>query len=495
MIAGLAGCHKPASDWSLYTTEAMLSGASGSSYIVLDGDTADWPPGAVITANEHYLYIRFTIEDQQFSLQAAPVTTAVMLDVDGDETTGRLGDTEPTSELGVDLEIDFSPRDKNGPTRGISIYSLDSRGHKTPLTAADIDFSVAPTYASSWYECRISRTPTNAGALPLAGMLTRGTVRGLVATLDANGNVDAYSDPFTVDVVPASSRPFLSSQDMPHKPAGAVRVMTYNVEKSSPTTKPELFRRIFQAINPDVILLEEWDAGDAAAMQAWFTALVSGDSAWSVHKAEGTIESGGGVAIASRFPLSPLAGDSLTLPGTAPNSPEHKIRFVAGRITTPYGDMLTGCMHLKCCGAKDGPEDQQRLAEAKAINSYLAGLAGTDRSVMRVLGGDMNLVGSRPPLDLVRSGLDCDGSDLAIVNPLVLGDWTMQTWRDPSTPFSPGRLDYLLYSDANAQVVNTFVLDTSRLTDEELARLGLDRSDCDGSDHLPVVVDLKPGAH
>lgn len=37
-----------------------------------------------------------------------------------------------------------------------------------------------------------------------------------------------------------------------------------------------------------------------------------------------------------------------------------------------------------------------------------------------------------------------------------------------------------------------FVLDTSRLGERSLARLGMDSTDTDASDHKPVVVDLVP---
>src|SRR5262245_21368870 len=155
--------------------------------------------------------------------------------------------------------------------------------------------------------------------------------------------------------------------------------------------------------------------------------------------------------------------------------------------------MVTGCAHLKCCGTKDSPEDQARMAEARAINAAFASAAGAlDKSAIRLLGGDFNLVGSRPPLDILRQGLDADGSDLGVIAPRVLGDSSLITWRDPASGYAPGRLDYMLVSNANAQVVNAFVLDTSRLSDESLAQMGLDRTDCDGSDHLPVIIDIKP---
>ena len=137
----------------------------------------------------------------------------------------------------------------------------------------------------------------------------------------------------------------------------------------------------------------------------------------------------------------------------------------------------------------DSPEDRQRAEEARQIN---AALASANPSGLRVVGGDMNLVGTRPPLDLLRAGLDTDGTDLAVAEPLVLGDRVMFTWRNHDTHFTPGRLDYVVFSDAGAHLANAFVLDTARLSDSALAAAGLERTDATGSDHLPVVVDLRP---
>jgi exonuclease III len=111
---------------------------------------------------------------------------------------------------------------------------------------------------------------------------------------------------------------------------------------------------------------------------------------------------------------------------------------------------------------------------------------------MVVIGGDWNLVGSREPLDIARGGADLDNSELDVARALVLGDAAMYTWRDAATGFPPGRLDVIVYSDSSAEVVNAFVLDTGRLADRALARMGLDRTDSRASDHLPVVVDLRP---
>ena len=132
------------------------------------------------------------------------------------------------------------------------------------------------------------------------------------------------------------------------------------------------------------------------------------------------------------------------------------------------------------------------MDEARAISAAFGAASDAANAQLRVIGGDLNLVGSRPPLDLLRSGIDVDGSDLDVVDPKVLGDRSFYTWWEEGNEFSPGRLDYLLVGDSGANVANAFVLDTTRMSDESLARCGLDKTDCAASDHRPMVIDLIP---
>jgi endonuclease/exonuclease/phosphatase family metal-dependent hydrolase len=130
------------------------------------------------------------------------------------------------------------------------------------------------------------------------------------------------------------------------------------------------------------------------------------------------------------------------------------------------------------------------MAEARAVNTMLRATADAYPGAIRIVGGDLNLVGSRPPLDILRAGLDADGSDLSVAAPVVVGDVTLTTWRGEDSPYPPGRLDYLVYSDANADVRQSFVFDSSMFTDNALAAMGVTASDCAASDHLPMVIDL-----
>ncbi|CAG0989848.1 hypothetical protein PHYC_02227 [Phycisphaerales bacterium] len=455
--------------------------------IVLDGDIGEWREGAAATCDSRFLYLRFTVDGEQYSLQSSPRPVAVFLDTDADPTTGVSRPEGPLAGMGIDVEVQLSPRRDDGrPGRGATILTTDQDGVRTQHKPADFDFAVSPTYASSWYEVRLSRSPRGA-ALPSKGMGGTGAAAGVVAVLGADGEVDAWADPFRVvfdqEISGEGGAPTLP----PAKPGDGVRVISWNIERSSPVSNPEPFRRILAALEPDIVLMQEWEEGDESTVIAWFEA--AGMTGWSVRKSEGDLSTGGGVLVASRFPIEPFGAAGLSTGGERGQKP---VRFVAGVVRSPVGDILAGSTHLKCCGSKDSPEDRQRMAEAKAINALLRASMGARDLSLRVISGDLNLVGSRPPLDLLRAGLDVDGSDLDIADALVLGDLAYSTWRDPKTDFPPGRLDYVMFSDSTADGSSAFVFDAARLSDRSLATLGLRPEDSAASDHLPVVVDLRP---
>jgi endonuclease/exonuclease/phosphatase family metal-dependent hydrolase len=465
--------------------------------IELDGDIAEWPSDVALAIDEHHLFVRFTIDNAQFTLQGSPEPVAVMLDLDASTATGFVSSDPRLHQMGVDLQITFSPPPP-GKNRGVEIVALDAKGTKTPVAWEDIDFSFSPTYASSWYEMRMTRTPEAGKAdsgvtkLPKAGLFTQGRVEGVVALLNDNGSLAGTSDLMAFDTPSmCTGHKLLSTMDLPTKAPGTLRVVSWNVERSSPIKDPVRFRDVLTAIQPDVVLVQEWEEGDGQAMKSWFdintpasAGAVSRDpaSGWHVAKPAGTIATGGGVAVVSRWPLE-LVASPVTLPDGKP------IRFAPAIIKSPYGDLFAGSLHLKCCGTKGSKEDQQRMAEAKAINTFVATHA-TSASI-RFFGGDFNLVGSRPPLDLARAGIDADGTDLSPAQAETLGDRTFATWRDAGE-FTPGRLDWIVYSDASAKITGAWVLDTSRLGQEPLALMNLKPDSTNGSDHLPVIVDLKP---
>ena len=125
-----------------------------------------------------------------------------------------------------------------------------------------------------------------------------------------------------------------------------------------------------------------------------------------------------------------------------------------------------------------------------------------------VVAGDMNLVGGSSQVLTLTDGLvhdeatfgpshaaDWDGTPLGDAWPRVNGLGDAFTWRDARSSYSPGKLDYIVYSDSVLELVRAFSLETTGLTGYDLARYGLRADDTlEASDHLPVVADFTPAA-
>lgn len=454
--------------------------------ITLDGDTRDWPTTTVAMSDAQHAYFRFMVADQRYTLQSADHTTTILLDTDNNTATGKkvsLG----SDTLGVDLEVQFSPQGDNGKLqRGTSIFTHN--GSAARASAYDWDFACTPTFASDWYEARISRTPRGDVQCPSQGLLSSGTTRGAVATLDASGTPDAWSPVFSFDNTPAQDET-AATVAIPGKPSGGVRVVSYNVLKSSPNAKPQVFQRILGALQPDIVLVQEWESRSESEIADWFNSMIPSDTGpWHVVAIADTVQNGGGVAVVSRFPLRAALDARPTVPAGSTNAGK-PIRAAVAIADAPTGPIILSSAHLKSGGSAGSTEDVRRVEEARALNAIVT--AKSPKGAWRIIAGDMNLVGSREPLDTLVSQLDNDRSDLAPAPTRTLGDATYLTWSEAGNAFTPGRLDWLLYSDSNARAANAFVLDTSRLSDVTLSRAGLTATDtADATDHLPVVVDL-----
>jgi len=191
--------------------------------------------------------------------------------------------------------------------------------------------------------------------------------------------------------------------------------------------------------------------------------------------------------VVSRYPVTLAVDEPIHAEGDS-----WPVRFVGAVIDAPGGPLLAGSAHLKCCGYAGSPEDERRIAEARAINQLVRRILDENDLSRCVLGGDLNLVGSRPPLDLLRATLDADGSDMEPARTLIWGDHAAITWTDADSPFSPGRLDWVVYADAVLHSPFACVVETARLAPAALAAMGVEPDDSRASDHLPLVVDLSP---
>jgi hypothetical protein len=87
---------------------------------------------------------------------------------------------------------------------------------------------------------------------------------------------------------------------------------------------------------------------------------------------------------------------------------------------------------------------------------------------------------------------DWDGTAWADALPRQTHDPFTYTWRDDGDGnYPPGRLDFLLYSDAVLSLEHGFVLRSEALPADVLAASGMLADDTgEASDHFPVVCDL-----
>ncbi len=471
--------NKLCAAWSLAAVAATGCVTAEPPPIVIDGDPGEWPETTQAWADAHSVYVRFA-PDARVTLQGGARCTRVLLDLDADAGTGL-----PLADLGVDLELQVSPLpDEPGDELGVGTRVLAHAGGRTrSLSHADAGFEFAPTYSADSYEIRIARHP-GPGSCVFDGLLAAGHARGVVIQTDAAGAELWRGLPFELDLpAPATGRAG-TADALPPPTNGSIRVVSHNVLRGSPAREPDAFARVYSALDPDVILLQEWDGWSGERLVAWFKEHAPGGREWHAvaHRA-----SRAGVAVVSRHPVIEAIDEFVFADGG-----EWPVRFVGAILDAPGGPLLAGSIHLKCCGSDASPEDVRRVHETRAINDLVRRVLDEHGVTRCVLGGDLNLVGSRPPLDALRAALDADGSDMAPAYTLVWGDATTHTWTDADSSFSPGRLDWLVYSDSTLTPALACVLETDVLSPEALASMGLEPADSRASDHLPLVLDLAP---
>jgi endonuclease/exonuclease/phosphatase family metal-dependent hydrolase len=255
-------------------------------------------------------------------------------------------------------------------------------------------------------------------------------------------------------IVPPAEKPpadgFLQKRSPQH-----IRLMSFNVGWDSifpdddPLNDPwrsdstgEAFIRILQAVQPDVLCLQEINpARDPMQVSRILDAALplDGGRAWQAH-------SGVDNVIAARFSLS--MQDAADLPAA-----------------TPF--ILLGDFNVY---DTDPAHHLTTLLEGDIVNE------------------------ARYGADFAP---DWDGTPLADALPShnAAGE-VFYTWRDDTQEFNPGVLDRILYADSVLAVEHAFVLNTMMMAPDELEAASLQAADvaldpaAGRYDHLPLVVDL-----
>jgi hypothetical protein len=86
---------------------------------------------------------------------------------------------------------------------------------------------------------------------------------------------------------------------------------------------------------------------------------------------------------------------------------------------------------------------------------------------------------------------DWDNSEVSALISLHSDSRFSFTWKNENGSYPPGKLDYILYSDAVVSVEKSFVLRTEEMNVSRLGKYGLDINNTESaSDHFPVIADF-----
>ncbi len=456
-----------------------------STNIFLDGYFEDWlsfpviqNPGAgskfkelSVTNDENYLFIRIQI-NQEILIQESDLILYV--DGDNDPATGA-----PLADMGAEFFYHF------GEKEGEYLNGF-------PIDQSHFGLISMPTFTSSEFEIRIRRDATPLGVRDL---FTTDTIRLLLASdsgTDQIPSAGALSYTFT----PELSEPYAPLALAPPD-TGLLRIAAYNVRNDRPfsPTFTDDFDRLLRAIDADIFCFQEFVSSSASRVKDVLDkTLPTGTSkGWHAVKLDRD-----NVTL-SRYPI--LLSFDLSFEGNA----------TASLIDLPTNfdkDLLVINVHAACCSF-----DTERQLQFDAIAAFLqevrrpGGRLTLPEGTSILIAGDLNLVGFQQQLHTLLEGdiqntdlfgtanrPDWDGTPLAELVPLHTDQPLATTWRNPISLFTPGRLDYILYTDSQLEARHQFVLETNAMTFERLVDFDLQPTDTDFSDHLPVVADfaLKP---
>ncbi len=251
---------------------------------------------------------------------------------------------------------------------------------------------------------------------------------------------------------------------------GDFRVVSWNVQFGNLLDDIERGTRILRAIKPDVLLIQELGSNDTVdefeeflneSLEGTWHAIMTPVHGTKRHR---QLRS----AIATSLNISNVSTiENLKAISCFTELEEEKINFYS--------------LHLRCCGGPDSDAEKQRVEEAKKIKTSIENQNPTHL----IVAGDWNLVGTTEPIDIVKT------DELAVVNAYQPDGLLNATWSDVTSSFTPGRLDWMLYSPKTLKVVNCFVLDTADLDTNTLNNKNLSVEDtAELSDHLPLVADF-----
>ena len=435
-----------------------------------DGISADFA-NIKVTYDMEFLFIYFSFHYGEFLMQDWNAFH-LYIDADNDSATGL-----EFNGIGAELDWTFGQR------QGVFYFN----GGSSDVWQNDLSLRIGPTITSSEFEIAMAR---NSDIMTLNG--SQVLVEGRIIIAEAPPNSDVVPNEsggisFTIgeDAVP-SPEPI----SLVRRHENDIRVLTYNTlwDGILEADRQPKFKRIIQALDPDVIALQEhtdWDQIDDI-IQSWFPQEIW-HASWTY----------GDLVVLSRFPI---LNDANLI------SSERTMCALLDTEDELGKNLLVINSHLSCCAYNDSRQEQ--VDEFASVwRNWITNSEGPfdlEFETPFVHVGDFNFVGYRQQVETLRIGDIVDENEYGDDFP---PDWDASnivdlfsrhthkrmgyTWRSDGSSFNPGKLDYIFYSDATIDTGKHYILNTLALDDETLAGYGLEWDDTqEASDHLPRVFDI-----
>lgn len=444
-----------------------------------DDDNSNIDFGRLWVSNDQdFLFIRIEVR-KELNLQSNNQIT-LYLDTDNDASTGL-------NINGIGAEISYNLGQRNGQAR------LD--GFTASIDHSDIGLVTAPTVTSEEFEIAINRKSSLYGIPFFSGQDIK--ISFEVETFSGDQIPDqGQFISYTLDELIMATPPAYSIKK---NQEDHLRILSYNVLFDN-LFEPGLqgaYDRIISAIAPEIIGFQEiydFSASQTAAKvenflpsdpnEQWYRAKIQPD-----------------IIAVSRYPIL----GSFLIQGASSN-PQGNGAFLIDLNPTYNSQLLFIVAHTPCC---DNEDERQR--ELDAIMAFVrnakdgTGPLSLEPQTPIVIVGDMNMVGLRRQQQTLLTGdlfyqaiygpdfdPDWDNTPLEDGIPYVTNQPLAITWYNPSSSFSPGRLDYIVYSGSVMDLKNIYSLFTPALPEDSLTHYNLFGQDVVfASDHLPVVADFE----
>ena len=441
--------------------------------IRIDGIFGDWesvepvytaPEGSPGPAREvrmadtpELLFVRFDLAEE--TILQSDNHLVFHLDADNDPATGL-----SLAGIGADFTWRFGERE--GTVR--------AGGREEPVNAYQAGVVTAPTVSSERFEFKLDKTFFSEEET--AFFSSTGIAWVLAEDPDGGAGEGAASGTYRLRNIPRAPYPEIPIG----RPEGRhIRLVSFNVLWDGHLLRPDPFRRILRALNPDVIAFQEigrktseketrgqvekWLGGE------WYSGRRRDCVTVSRYPIVGAAAVDGNLAVLIDLPEEDFDRNILVINTHLPFGPRHEAR--AAEIS----NLLS---FIETAGRGEGPIP---IEEGTPV----------------VLIGDKNLVGPRVHLKTLLKGEerkpDWDSTPLADLHPYHSSAPRSYTWRSyRRAGFGPGRLDYVIYTDSVLEPIGGFILATDSMSEAALERHGLRRDDTDvASDHYPLVVDFR----